>query len=502
MELTTILAAAATLLGGLYLFYTYRFTYWKRRGVPFPKPLPLVGNFGFVVTGKKTFSSALKEMALPFKETGYCGVYQWSQPLLLVWDPEMIKQITCKDFSSFHDRGIPEHKHDALSQHLFNMSGNKWRNLRNKLSPTFTSGKLKLMFPLMRDIGVELRTQIAVEAKKSDTHEVNISTLLSRYATDVIGSVAFGIQCNCLRDNDNEFQKMSRSVFRTSRTQFIRFVLESIHPKLGGLLPFWLIFSDVHRFFVNLMKDTVEYREKNNVERNDFVQLMMQLRKADLAGMDPENHVELNPGVMAAQGFIFFIAGLDNISNTVAFALSKLAANPELQDKVANEVRDVLRQHDGELTYEALKKMDLVNRTTLEALRIWNPIGLMVRKCNATTRVGDLTIEKGQLIFIMAQIAAMDENNFPDPTRFDPDRHLPEVKETRHPYTFLPFGEGPRNCIAERFALLEMKLALAMLLRDFVFSNGPSHKEEVELDPKAFFPMPKDGIVLQVTARA
>ncbi|KAK3925056.1 putative cytochrome P450 6a14 [Frankliniella fusca] len=502
MELTTILAAAATLLAGLYLFYSHRFTYWKKRGVPFPKPLPIVGNFGFLFWGKKFFTAGLEELARPFKENGFCGLYQWGSPLLLVWDPEMIKQITCKDFSSFHDRGVVDQKHDPLSQRLFNLSGNKWRNLRNKLTPTFTSGKLKLMFPLIRDIGEELSTQVAIEAKKAETQEVKISTLLGRYATDVIGSCAFGIQCNCLRDHDNEFLAMSKKVFRTSPAQFLRFILQAIHPSLGGILPLKFIFSDVHNFFINLMKDTVEYREKNNVERNDFVQLMMQLRKADLASVDPENHIELTPGVMAAQGFIFFIAGLDNISNTVSFALSKLAADLELQNRVAKEVSEVLRQHDGELTYDALKKMDLLNRTALEALRIWNPIGVLIRECNATTRVGNLTIEKGQPVFILTQMTAMDEKYFPDPTRFDPDRHLPEVKEKRHPYTFLPFGEGPRNCIAERFALLEMKLAMVTLLRDFVFTHGPNHKEEIELDPKGFFPTPKGGFVLQVAARA
>ncbi|XP_026292557.2 probable cytochrome P450 6a14 [Frankliniella occidentalis] len=421
--------------------------------------------------------------------------------MLPVCCPQLIKQIVTKDFSSFHDRGLPTNEEDPLTLHLFNLSGNKWRNLRNRLSPSFTSGKLKLMFPLMRDIGAELNAQVAVEAKKTDTHEVEISALLSRFATDVIGSVAFGIQCNCLRDQHNEFHEMSKKMFRTSTIQFLRFILEGIHPKLSKLLPMKWIFSNVHRFFVDLMKETVEYREKNNVERNDFVQLMMQLRNADLYNADPENHMQLTPGVMAAQGFIFFIAGLDNISNTISFAMSKLSTNPELQQKLADEVRDVLRQHDGELSYAALKQMDLLDRVVQEALRLWNPIGMLMRKCNATTQVGDVLIEKGQMVFILSQMTALDENQFPEPQRFDPDRHTREAKDARHPYAFLPFGEGPRNCIAERFALLEMKLAVALLIRDFVFSPGSKYEANVELDEKAFFPRPKNGFHLQVAAR-
>ncbi|KAE8750940.1 Cytochrome P450 CYP6 [Frankliniella occidentalis] len=501
METTTVLAAAATVLVTMYLYFNHRFNYWRKRGVPFAKPVPFVGNFGFMITGKKSFSMALQEMALPFKENGYCGVYRLGTPLLLVWDPEMMKQIVCKDFSSFHDRGLEASEHDPLSQHLFSLSGTKWRNLRNRLSPSFTSGKLKLMFPLMRDIGAELNAQVAVEAKKTDTHEVEISALLSRFATDVIGSVAFGIQCNCLRDQHNEFHEMSKKLFRPSIFQFLRFFLEGIHPKLVLLLPMKWIFSKVHLFFVDLVKETVEYREKNNVERNDFVQLMMQLRNADLYNADPENHIKLTHGVMAAQGFIFFIAGLENVSNTISFALNKVCADPALQQKLVDEVREVLRQHDGDLSYEALQKMDLLNRIVLEALRLWNPIGVNVRKCNATTQVGDVRVEKGQMVFILTQMASMDENQFPEPQRFDPDRHTREAKDARHPYAFQPFGEGPRICIAERFALLEMKLALALLIRDFVFTPGPSFESEVELDGTAIFPKAKNGFRMQVTPR-
>ncbi|KAE8752540.1 Cytochrome P450 CYP6 [Frankliniella occidentalis] len=500
MELTTILAAAAAVLATLYLYYSYRFSYWRKRGVPFPRPLPFLGNIGFFFAGKKGFSSAMLDLVAPFKENGYCGMYMWSQPVLLVWDPEMTRQIICKDFSSFHDRGQPSDENDPLSQHLFNLNGNKWRNLRNRLTPTFTSGKLKLMLPMMRDIASQLSSHVATEAKRAD--EVEIDALLSRYAVDVIGSVAFGIECNSLRDKDNEFISMSRKLGRTSAVGFVRFILIGIHPKLGALLPLKWMFSDTHRFFLNLMKETVEYREQHDVERNDFVQLMMQLRSADLANVDPANHMALTHGVMAAQALIFFLAGLDSVSNTIAFALSRLGADPELQQRLADEVREVLRRHAGELSYEALKEMDLLHRVVLEAMRLWNPAGILFRKCNATTQVGDLVVEKGQVLFIMAQVTAMDEGTFPDPHRFDPGRHTPEAKQARHPYAFLPFGDGPRNCIAERFAMLEMKLTVALLVRDFVFTPGPNYEPEVELDPKNFFPRAKNGFHLKVSARA
>lgn len=112
-----------------------------------------------------------------------------------------------------------------------------------------------------------------------------------------------------------------------------------------------------------------------------------------------------------------------------------------------------------------------------------------------------MLVDKGVPVVILADVMHSDENLFPEPKRFDPDRHTAEARAQRHPYAFLPFGEGPRVCIAERLALLEMRLALATLLRDFAFAVGPGYEDEVQLDPKAFFPRPKNGFKLRVLVR-
>lgn len=186
---------------------------------------------------------------------------------------------------------------DPLSQHLVNLSGKKWKNLRNRLSPAFTSGKLKLMFPLMRDVGDQLTKTLAEETRQAGG-ELDLCELLHRYVVDLIGTVAFGINCNCLANENAEFLSMSRSVFSMSPAQFLRVILLAIHPKLGNLLPFKLVYNKVHGFFMDLMRDTVEFRERNNVVRNDFVSLMMQARDRDA---DLADNIKMTTEVMAAQ---------------------------------------------------------------------------------------------------------------------------------------------------------------------------------------------------------
>jgi len=208
--------------------------------------------------------------------------------------------------------------------------------------------------------------------------------------------------------------------------------------------------------------------------------------------------------VMTAQAFIFFVAGLDNVSNTVSWALHHLALDPELQERAAKEVRETIAKHEGNMSYEALKQMELVEQILEEAMRLYTPVGILFRKCVSSTSLGSsgLAVKEGQAVFIPTSAIHMDPDIFPDPERFDPDRFTKEAKEQRHPYAYLAFGEGPRVCIAERFAILEMKLCLASLLNEFKFSVGPKTEVKPVLDKLSFGPSPKNGFWLTVDERA
>ncbi|KAE8741251.1 Cytochrome P450 CYP6, partial [Frankliniella occidentalis] len=210
---------------------------------------------------------------------------------------------------------------------------------------------------------------------------VELKDILIRYSTDVIGSVAFGIDCNTVKGGNNDFLNMSRRMFRRNFVFLLRFFLISIHPVFAKLLPFRKIFKDMTEFFLRLMSDTVNYREENKVERNDFVQIMMQLREEDRnrSTLDRASHVELNNDTMAAQAFLFFVAGLDNVANTIGFALHELAMNHALQRRAAAEVQEKTKMHGG-LTYEAVRDMELIERILRESLRKYPPVGILTRQ--------------------------------------------------------------------------------------------------------------------------
>lgn len=169
------------------------FSYWERMGVPSIKPIIPYGNFKdlgsryFQGSMTQTFYNKMKGKA------AFCGVYMYLEPV----DLEFIKTILIKDFSFFHDRGVYyNEKDDPLSAHLFAIEGSKWRNLRSKLTSTFTSGKIKFMYPTILATGNEFKCTLNDLLDNKESLDVEIKDMLARFTTDVIGQCAFGIECN------------------------------------------------------------------------------------------------------------------------------------------------------------------------------------------------------------------------------------------------------------------------------------------------------------------
>lgn len=143
----------------LYLLIMRNFEYWKKRGVMQIKPIPIFGNFARCFFMKMSAGYWLKECYEKSEGLPYMGVYVLNQPGLLLRDPHIIKQILLKDFNSFADKFMEAGKDDHLGNlNLFLVKNPQWKVIRTKISPVFTSGKLRNMFDLMIQVGKNLDT--------------------------------------------------------------------------------------------------------------------------------------------------------------------------------------------------------------------------------------------------------------------------------------------------------------------------------------------------------
>lgn len=337
-----------------YLLVRRSFSYWQRMGVqhlPFRIPFGHVedlGNFRQMNGVLRPSYDQLKSCGAPF-----VGLYFFHRPMVLALQPDFIKHVLIKDFEYFHDRGLYHNPvGDPLSAHLFSMGGEPWRRMRSRLTPTFTSGKMKFMYPTMLKVARRFESCLDGLVDEGGV-ELELKDLLARFTTDIIGTCAFGIECNSLADPDGEFRQMGRRVFDKPR-----------HGAFGGLfinsfkrLALWLnmkvVHDEVSSFFLGVVEETVRVREANGISRNDFMDLLIELKNQDGG---------LSVGEMAAQVFIFFLAGFETSSTTMMFALYELALNEEVQERTRTEIRAVLQRHGGEFTYEAMLEMQYLDQ--------------------------------------------------------------------------------------------------------------------------------------------
>lgn len=351
MELFTsfVYFLLAILIAG-YLFIQRKHQYWKRLKVPYVEPEFFYGNSRGI---DREYPSGFffRDMYLKHKSKGpIFGVYVFTEPMAVLTDLDLIKAVMVKEFNTFPSRGgYHNEKDDPVSANLANVDGEKWRNLRNKLTPTFTSGKLKMMFSTISEVADKFMEQILVETKS--TGQIEIKDILSRFTTDVIGKTAFGIECNSLENPQTEFYKFGLKAF--SKTNFLKRLLTTNHPNLARKLHITTSDKEIGSFYRDVVEQTINYRQKNNIQRNDFINLLMNTWNTD----SPMTFNEI-----WAQSVVFFLAGYETSSTALTYTLYELSQHPEIQQKARESARKVLEKNNGEFSYEAVAEMQYVEQ--------------------------------------------------------------------------------------------------------------------------------------------
>lgn len=357
------------------------------------------------------------------------------------------------------------------------------------MSTTFSSGKMKGMFPIVYSIGENLKQTF--DGIVDQNPIVEVKDLLARFTVDVIGSCAFGLDCNSLKDPKAEFRIMGTKAFTQPRHKGIIDMFIFSFPKWAKALRLRQIHEEVHQFYMGVIRDTVEYRKKNSIKRNDFMNLLIEL-------MDSEDGLTFNE--LAAQAFVFFLAGFETSSSTMGFALYELAQNQEIQDKLRAEINAQFDKNGGKLTYDSMAEMHYLEMVMKETLRKHSIVTNLIRHSLNDYATGDpkYVIPKDSMIMIPADSIHRDPDIHPDPEKFDPERFSPEETQKRHPLTWLPFGEGPRNCIGLRFGKMQTYIGLSMLLRHYKFHFCDETPKPLKPDLRNFVYSADGGIFLRV----
>ncbi|XP_073969730.1 probable cytochrome P450 6a14 [Rhodnius prolixus] len=446
-----------SILLSLFIYIVYRAwkvnQYWKDRGVPHTKPMLIFGNSLPIILGTCPPGEIYERMCKQFPNESYFGFFESTIPELIIKDAELIEKILIKDFVHFADRGFKvDDRRNPLDSTLAGLSGKRWKSVRNRLSPIYSSGKLKEMFEIMVRFGDEMIKQLEAGSKV----DVDFMEILSCFIGDTSGSCLLGLVANNMANPDNECRRAAIARMVPNFQNRISFLLSHNHT-LSKFLNLSFNHPYTLQYFSNIVKDAIKHRRENGYQRNDLIQLIMQLQDKGYVEVpskdtadeyldnDAAQNFELTLDQITGHTITLLIGGFNVISSGMIFTLYELSRNPEIQEKLREEILKEVNLA-GALTYGALGQMHYLDQCIKESLRMY-PLGhKFSHKCTKQyTFPSGLTVDPGQIVVIPVSAIHNNPKYYPEPREYRPDRFARDQKLPAG--AFIPFGAGPRTCI-------------------------------------------------------
>ncbi|KPJ12394.1 Cytochrome P450 9e2 [Papilio machaon] len=489
-----LLVMLSTLAVGLTLYLRHVYSRFRRYGVKSLTPIPILGNMARITFRKEHVSNNTDRIYDVGPGDRFVGKYEFLDPVVMIKDIDLIKSITVKDFEHFvdHRKFVDEELDTCFGRNLFSLKGEEWKMMRSILSPAFTSFKIRSMVPFMVEVGDKMINSLKMKIENSGKNIIDIDCkeLSSRYANDVIATCAFGLNIDSHAEENNTFYKKGKEAVAFNFKQLLKFFAVTFWPKVSKLLRITLFSEEIRFFFRDLVLGTIRDREENNIVRPDMIHLLMEAKKGNLkheSGKDTDagfatveesavgkNNISYvwKDNDLVAQVLLFFIGGFDTVSTAMTFAMHELAANPEVQERLYQEIREYHHKNKGKIDYNSINELKYLDMVVSEVLRLWPPAITLERLCVKDYNLGkcnekaskDYVVRKGESIILPLWSIHRNPTYHPRPLLFDPERFSEERRHLIKPFTYFPFGLGPRNCIGSRFALCELKVMLYQLL--------------------------------------
>jgi len=521
------------LLGALlYRWITKSFDKWERLGIDHDKPTFPYGTHN-ILDGKKHMNEFTTEDYKKFKQERNQKVHGWfmfGKPALSINDVDIIKQIQVKDFNHFVDRneanfGKSFDKGGKLDKiwglSLDNARGDTWKHIRSTFTPIFTSGKMKVMLHFIKGTSNLLTEDLALKAKAGEEFELKES--FGKYSLDALASCAFGVDGQSFTNDKSVFVKNAAEIFNQGGMLMLAFLINLIPGtnQLLELLNINIMKPKETKYFRDLILNTMNARKKSKARRNDIIDLMLDCLKEDeeedMEAEDNNNQFDkdqkfahnkkgakVSEDEVVATALVMLVAGYDTTGMTLTYLAYAMSKNPEIQQKLQEEVDQAFEDNNGELPdYNVIQSLPYIDMVLHETLRKFNPVSLNTRSCTQDYRIPgtDITLKKDDLISFSPKGLHEDPEHFSHPDEFWPEHFSKEEKAARNPYAFQAFGQGPRSCIGMRFALLEAKVAILATWRRFSFVPGTKTQEPMVMEPNSALGYTKGGVWAKVVER-
>ncbi len=430
------------------------------KDLPGPRGLPLLGN-SFQVNR----SQIHLDMEQWAREFGPLFKVQLGRATLLVVADHALFGAVMKDRPSGFRRtpilGVIANEL-GLPQGLFSAEGDDWLRQRRMVMASFAPTHVRAYFPSLIKVTLRLqeRWQKAARAKES----INLQADLMRFTVDAIAGLAFGKDINTLQAGEDVIQR------------HLDKVLPAVFKRMFSLFPVWRYFKRTAdrelEASVAVIKNTIE---------EFVVQARQRLRDDPTLREQPRNLLEamivaadqpdsgLGDRQVVGNVLTMLLAGEDTTANTLAWMIHLLKQNP----KALQRLQDEVRTHAPDPALFTMALMDslvYLDACASETMRLKPVAPFLPLQALRDTQVGDVAVARGDMIWGVLRHDSVSEPYFSNPQAFEPERWLPEASNplsSEAKRAAMPFGSGPRMCPGRYLALLEMKMAMAMLLASF-----------------------------------
>ncbi|XP_014865901.1 PREDICTED: cytochrome P450 4V2 [Poecilia mexicana] len=459
---------------------------------------PFIGDALMFKTNAGDFFSQIVGFTQDFKDAPLFKIWVGPIPFVVLFHAENVEKIL----------GNPVHLtkafaykflHPWLGTGLLTSTGQKWRQRRKILTPTFHFSILTDFLQVMNE-----QAEILVEKleKKAGKGSFNCFSDVTLCALDIICETAMGRKIYAQSDSESEYVKcvyrMSDIVSHRQRTPW--FWPDFIYYFFGEGKNHDKTLKILHSFTYKVIKERSEnlsYIESDSDsdhgkrKRQAFLDMLLKTTDEDgnkLSHQDIQEEVDT-----------FMFEGHDTTAASMNWALHLLGTHPAVQRKVQQELHEVFGTSGRPINMEDLKKLRYLECVIKEALRLFPSVPFFARSLCDDCNLNGFKVPKGANAIIITYTLHRDPRYFPEPEEFRPERFFPENSAGRPPYAYVPFSAGLRNCIGQRFALMEEKVVLASILRNF---NVEACQKRDELRPVGELILrPENGIWIKLEKR-
>uniref|UniRef100_A0A3B4UV85 unspecific monooxygenase n=1 Tax=Seriola dumerili TaxID=41447 RepID=A0A3B4UV85_SERDU len=442
--------------------------YWtygvfEKLGIPGPKPFMY---FGSICRFNPVYY--LDDLECAKKYGKVWGTYELKMPMLVVMDPDMLKTILVKEcFTYFTNRRI-----ETIYIFIFTFI---------LLRFILLSLPLFKMFSIMKHHSRKLTDKLQSRLGNDDV--IVVKDFFGPYSMDVMASCAFNVDMDSINNPSSPLITHGSKLFRISISLFLFQGFFPIFLPLLKLLGFSLFPKTSTAFFKAIVeKIRAERIGSSHQNSGDILQHMIDSQTVNEPRKEEQNK-GLTDHEIVSQATMFVFAGYETSATTLVFLVYTLARNPEVMKRLQKEI-DSTFPNKGPVQYEALMQMEYLDSVVNECLRLYPPAARIEREAKETVKINGVTIPKNITVMIPVYALHHDPELWPEPEEFKPDRFSKENKQSINPYTYLPFGVGPRNCIGMRFALVMTKLALVEVLQNYSFSVCKETEIPLQMDPQ------------------